>query len=512
MNNQQVRVRFAPSPTGPLHIGGVRTALYNYLFARKNNGSFIIRIEDTDQSRYVAGAEEYIIEALKWLGIEADESPQKGGPFGPYRQSERKAIYLKYAQQLVDSGHAYYAFDTPEELDQARKLHASTGSPFQYNQATRTKMKNSLNMPEKEVKSLLEMGSPHVIRIKIPANEEIKFRDEIRGLVEVNSSDLDDKVILKSDGMPTYHLAFMVDDQLMKISHVIRGEEWLPSAPVHMLLYQYLGWKDTMPVFAHLPLLLKPEGNGKLSKRDADKGGFPIFPVEWNDPVTSVVSKGFREYGYLPAATVNFLALLGWNPGTEQELFSLNELIENFSIEKVNKSGAKFDIEKAKYFNQQYIRQTPAEEFLPAVLGKFRENKINPDPGKLKIILGELKERVTFPEEFYEKSIYFFKKPDDVPYELISKKYNSQVAAALEELAGHLENKIEFMSAAEFRDIVTSTMEKNKIKAGQVMQIIRIMVTGTSTGIDLMQTLELIGPLEVSERIKAGIRQIALRE
>ena len=356
--SRPVRVRFAPSPTGPLHIGGVRTALYNYLFARQMGGQMLLRIEDTDQNRFVPGAENYILESLQWVGIQIDEGAGVGGPHAPYRQSERKEMYRQYAEQLVAADKAYYAFDTPEDLDAMRQQFEGQGSAFQYNALTRTRLNNSLTLPADETQAKLQAGEPYVIRLKVPAKEEIRLNDLIRGWVVVHSSQIDDKVLLKADGMPTYHLANVVDDHLMEISHVIRGEEWLPSAPLHVLLYKYLGWESTMPQFAHLPLLLKPDGNGKLSKRDADLGGFPIFPLEWTDPFNGTVAKGFREDGYLPEAVVNFLAFLGWNPGTEQELFSIDELIQAFSLERISKHGAKFDINKAKWFNQQYLKQT----------------------------------------------------------------------------------------------------------------------------------------------------------
>src|SRR5690554_3657719 len=375
---REVRARFAPSPTGALHIGGVRTALYNYLFAKKNQGKFLLRIEDTDQNRFVPGAEEYIKNSLEWLGIIPDESPWVEGPHGPYRQSERKPMYKQYALDLIEKGHAYYAFDTPEELDAMReRLTAARVVSPQYNSITRTQMKNSLTLPEDEVKARLASGEPYVIRIKIPRKEEVRLNDMIRGWVLVHSNSLDDKVLMKSDGMPTYHLANIVDDHLMGITHVIRGEEWLPSAPLHVLLYRYLGWEDTMPEFAHLPLLLKPDGNGKLSKRDAEKQGFPIFPLDWTDPVTGEKAIGFREAGYLPEALVNFLAFLGWNPGTEQELFTLDDLVGSFSLERINKAGARFDIQKAQWYNQQYLRRKSPENLAEYLLASLAHEGID---------------------------------------------------------------------------------------------------------------------------------------
>lgn len=375
--SKNLRVRFAPSPTGALHIGGVRTALYNYLLAHKLGGTFILRIEDTDQTRFVEGAENYILDSLKWLGIKPDEGIGVGGPHAPYRQSERKELYKVYADELINSGKAYYAFDTSEELDAIRAVYEIKGSAFQYNALTRVKLKNSLSMSAQEVHEIIASGTPYVIRLKVPAKAEIRFQDSIRDWVHVHTSSIDDKVLMKSDGMPTYHLANVVDDHIMEITHVIRGEEWLPSAPLHILLYQAFGWQP--PRFAHLPLLLKPEGNGKLSKRDADLGGFPVFPLEWKDPQTGTVSKGFKQEGYLPAAMINFLAFLGWNPGTEQELFSLDELISAFSLERINKAGAKFDVNKAKWFNEQYLKLQDvgslAKQYLPD-LPKKKQNHL----------------------------------------------------------------------------------------------------------------------------------------
>ncbi|MBT5977646.1 MAG: glutamate--tRNA ligase, partial [Flavobacteriales bacterium] len=359
----EVRVRFAPSPTGPLHMGGVRTALFNFLFARRSGGKFILRVEDTDQARYVPGAEDYIKEALEWAGMVPDESPWNEGEFGPYRQSDRKEIYRQYADQLIESGHAYYAFDTQEELGEMRERlkRAKVPNP-QYNSSVRMTMINSLTLSADEVNAKLTAGEPYTIRVKIPRNEDVRFEDIIRGWVQVNSSNLDDKVIFKSDGMPTYHLANIVDDHLMKISHVIRGEEWLPSAPLHVLLYRFLGWEDTRPEFAHLPLILRPDGNGKLSKRDGDRLRFPVFPLDWTDPSTGEISSGYREKGYYSEAFINMLAFLGWNPGTEKELYTLSELIEDFTLERVGKSGAKFDADKTNWYNQQFLRSKSTEE------------------------------------------------------------------------------------------------------------------------------------------------------
>lgn len=504
-----VRVRFAPSPTGPLHIGGVRTALYNFLFAKKHKGVFIIRIEDTDQSRLVPEAEKYIYESLAWLGIIPDESPVAGGPFAPYCQSQRKNIYQSYVGQLVDSGHAYYAFDTEEDLNRMRDANTQGKNSFLYNHVTRERMKNSLSLPEKEWLKLIDSGAPYVIRIKVPEKEEVRLKDEIRGWVIVNSSTLDDKILLKSDGMPTYHLAHLVDDHLMEITHVIRGEEWLPSAPLHVLLYKYFGWIDSMPRFAHLPLLLKPEGTGKLSKRDADKGGFPIFPVNWKDPASGEISIGFRERGYLPEAMVNFLALLGWNPGTEQEMFPMEELIEAFSMEKVNKSGARFDIGKAVFFNQQYIRKKPTKDFEPLVRKKLEEHNLKTDPSRLHIIMEAMKDRITFPEEFFTKAEYFFSRPQHIETQAISKKYDGKSEAALNHIAAKLNAHQGPLAGNGFREIVEQAAGEYDIQPGQILSPLRIMVTGTTTGIDLMKTLELLGPGEVSARIIAGVSLMA---
>jgi glutamyl-tRNA synthetase len=464
---QEVRVRFAPSPTGALHIGGVRTALYNYLLARKSGGTMILRIEDTDQNRFVPGAEEFIIESLKWVGIEIDE--------GPVRQSERKEIYKKYAQQLLDSGHAYYAFDTPGELEAQRKSNPN----FQYDASSRMSLNNSLSNPERPVRE------PYVIRFKVPANTEVKVNDLIRDEVVFNTSQVDDKVLMKSDGMPTYHLANVVDDHLMRISHVIRGEEWLPSAPLHVLLYRSLGWEDTMPRFAHLPLLLKPDGNGKLSKRDADKAGFPIFPLTWKDPNTKEVAVGYREAGYLPEAIINFLALLGWNPGTERELFSMDELIEAFSIERIGKAGAKFDILKAQWFNQQYIRKrTP--EMVTFLMKKLDEEEIAYTKERVEKIVDALKERVTFPNDFWEQGKFFFVAPDKK--EQVNETYFKKL--------------LEIITEYPFKEAVDKAGAETGIKPGQMMKSLRLTLTGSTTGPDLMTTMEILGAKEVQKRIE----------
>ena len=423
---EQVRVRFAPSPTGPLHIGGVRTALYNYLFAKKNGGTFILRIEDTDQTRFVEGAEEYIMESLKWCGIIVDEGIREGGNYGPYRQSDRKAIYRQYADILIDKGDAYYAFDTPEELETLRSESEKAGNTFIYNAAVREKLNNSVSLKETEWKEKLEKGEPYVIRYKMPHNEDIHFDDIIRGHIVVNTSTLDDKVLFKSDGMPTYHLANIVDDHLMEISHVIRGEEWLPSLPLHIMLYRSFGWDP--PLFAHLPLLLKPDGKGKLSKRDGDKMGFPVFPLFWPYGETA---KGYREEGYYPEAFVNMLALLGWNPGTEQEIFSMDELIDAFSIERVGKSGSRFDPEKAKWFNHQYLQKKTNTQLAIEFREFLRAQGYHVDIVRLETLIGLVKERVSFVKDIWDQTDFFFKAPETYDQEVIKKRWKEDSAALL---------------------------------------------------------------------------------
>ncbi|WP_242926324.1 glutamate--tRNA ligase [Pontibacter vulgaris] len=506
---REVRVRFAPSPTGPLHIGGVRTALYNYLLAKKTGGTMILRIEDTDQNRFVPGAEDYIRESLEWCGIKLDESPWDGGPYAPYRQSERKPMYMQYAMQLIESGHAYYAFDTAEELEAMReRLKAAKVATPQYNAITRATMRNSLTMPEDEVKKLLDSGAPYVIRLKVPRKEEIRLKDLIRGWVMVHSSAIDDKVLMKSDGMPTYHLANIVDDHLMKISHVIRGEEWLPSAPLHVLLYRYLGWEDTMPEFAHLPLLLKPDGNGKLSKRDGDKLGFPVFPLRWQDPFSGEISSGYRESGYLPEAFVNFLAFLGWNPGTQQEIFSMDELANEFSIERIGKSGTRFDIQKARWFNEQYLRAKPDAELADYLLDALKEHNIDCSHEKAEKIAGLMKERVSFPQEFWREAAYFFVAPTEYSEKVASKKWNSQAVAVFEEFKNELPSLQNF-NADTVKELLNSVLERQGMKIGQVMQALRLAVTGAEAGPDLMHIIEVIGKEETVSRIETAIAKLS---
>ncbi|RSK37665.1 glutamate--tRNA ligase [Hymenobacter metallilatus] len=506
---REVRVRFAPSPTGPLHIGGVRTALYNYLLARKLGGKMLLRIEDTDQNRFVPGAEQYIMDSLRWCGIEIDEGIEQGGPHAPYRQSERKPMYRQYAQQLLDSGSAYYAFDTPEELDamRARLTAAKVPNP-QYNSITRAQMRNSLTLPAEEVQQLLDSGAPYVIRLKVPRKEEIRFNDLIRGWVVVHSSSIDDKVLMKSDGMPTYHLANIVDDHLMEITHVIRGEEWLPSAPLHVLLYRYLGWESTMPQFAHLPLLLKPDGTGKLSKRDGDKLGFPVFPLEFHgkDAETGepTVSSGYRESGYLPEAFINFLAFLGWNPGTQQELFTMDELIEHFSIERVSKSPARFDQNKVRWYNEQYLRAKPDAELAQYLTEELSKQGIAVPAGQAEQIAALVKERATFPADLAKEAQLFFQRPASYDEQVISKKWNPQVAAALAEFAAQLPAAAD-ASAEGIKALLTQVLEAQGIKIGQVLQALRVAVTGNAAGPDLMHIMHILGPQETAERIQAAV-------
>ncbi|MCB9175140.1 MAG: glutamate--tRNA ligase [Flavobacteriales bacterium] len=508
--DRKVRVRFAPSPTGPLHIGGVRTALYNYLFAKKHGGDFLLRIEDTDQTRYVAGAEDYILESLKWSGLKFDEGVGvEGGECGPYRQSERNklGIYKKYVDQLLEAGHAYYAFDTPDELEAMReRLKAEGGSSQQYDCTTRHSMKNAISLSAEEVKSRLASGAPYVVRVKIPRNEEIKFKDIIRGWVVVDSTNLDDKVLYKSDGMPTYHLANVVDDYLMKISHVIRGEEWLPSGPLHVLLYRFLGWEDVMPEFAHLPLLLKPDGNGKLSKRDGDRLGFPVFPIEWTSP-EGEISNGYRESGYFPESFINMLAFLGWNPGTEQEIFSLEQLIQSFDLERVGKSGAKFDPEKTKWFNEQYLRAKSNEELAQLIKPILEsEGIINIDKKVVESVCGLMKERATFLGDIYKNGSYFFTAPTLYDAETVKKKWKEdspKIVAELITVFSNTEFKATVLEAA-FKTYV----EEKGIGFGLAMIAIRLAITGVGGGPSLFDIMEVIGKEESIKRLNAGIENI----
>ncbi|UTA67867.1 glutamate--tRNA ligase [Emticicia sp. 21SJ11W-3] len=495
-----VRVRFAPSPTGPLHIGGVRTALYNYLFARKMGGKMLLRIEDTDQTRYVPGAEEYILEALSWIGINIDEGQGVGGPDAPYRQSERKAIYRQYADQLLASGKAYYAFDTADELEEMRKkLEEAKVDNTSYNAVTRMQMKNSLTLPKEEVEARIAKGDPYVIRLKVPLKEEIRFKDIIREWVVVHSSTIDDKVLLKSDGMPTYHLANIVDDHLMGITHVIRGEEWLPSAPLHILLYRAFGWQA--PEFAHLPLLLKPEGNGKLSKRDGLLGNFPVFPLKWTDPFTSEEARGFREDGYFPEALINFLAFLGWNPGTEQEIFSMDELIESFSLEKIHKAGARFMVDKAKWFNQHYLKEKSDEE-----LANIIQLPAGTSAGIATKLVKLMKDRVTFPQEIVTEVPYIFATPAAYDEEVAKSKWNDDAKKAMSAIKEAIQSMAEEQFVAQqIHDTIFPALEAAGLKPGKVMQAFRLSITGVGKGPDLMLILEILGKAEVIARIEKAI-------
>lgn len=501
--SKKVRVRFAPSPTGPLHMGGVRTALYNYLYAKKHQGDFLLRIEDTDQTRFVPGAEDYIIESLKWCGIEPNEGQSIGGDFGPYKQSERKHLYKQYADQLIDAGYAYYAFDTPEELDGQRELAKSQKKNFQYDAITRQYLQNSLSLSADEVEKKLNSGEPYVIRIKLPRNEEVRFHDEIRGWVVVNTANMDDKVLFKSDGMPTYHLANIVDDYLMQITHVIRGEEWLPSAPLHVMLYKYLGWENEMPKFAHLPLILKPDGNGKLSKRDGDRLGFPVFPLEWKDPQTGDISSGYRENGYFPEAFINMLAFLGWNPGTPQEIFSLDELVEAFSFERVGKSGSKFDPEKTKWYNQQYLRAKSGEEL--AVLLK-PHLKQDVELSYLAKVCELMKERASFINEMTEDD-YFFASPTSFDEQTINKKWKENTPQIMEELVAKFESVNDF-SAANVEEAFKGFLAEKELGMGAVLPNFRVLVTGKGMGPSMFQISELLGKEETINRMKKGLGEL----
>ncbi len=501
-----VRVRFAPSPTGALHIGGVRTALFNYLFAKKHKGQFLIRIEDTDQTRFVPGAEAYIIKALEWCGIVADESPLVGGPCAPYRQSERKPMYAQYAYRMVEEGTAYYAFDTEQELDEMReKLKAARVASPQYNAITRMQMKNSLTLPEEEVKARLASGDPYVIRIKMPRKEEVRLNDLVRGWVVVHTSTLDDKVLLKSDGMPTYHLANVVDDYLMKITHVIRGEEWLPSAPLHVLLYKYLGWEAQMPQFAHLPLLLRPDGNGKLSKRDGDRLGFPVFPMDWQDPFNPEdKASGYREAGYFPDAFINFLALLGWNPGTTQEIFTMEELTQAFSIERINKAGIKFDIDKAKWYNQHYLRQKPDNELAIYLTNELEKQQINCSLEKAAKIVSLMKERAIFLADIWSEAQYLFFAPSSYD-EKAASKWSNEASIVLEDYAQQLIRATDSISSEQAKQILHDCTEKLQMKIGKAMPALRLALTGHAAGPDLMEIISLLGAKEATSRIKTAL-------
>lgn len=501
MTQRKVRVRFAPSPTGALHIGGVRTALYNYLFAKQNGGDLILRIEDTDSQRFVPGAEKYIIEALTWLGIKFDEGVNFGGEQGPYRQSERKAIYKEYVDQLLNDGLAYIAFDTPQELDAKRQEIAN----FQYDASTRLQMRNSLTLSAEETKALIDAGNQYVVRIKIEPNEDIHVNDIIRGEVVINSSILDDKVLYKSaDQLPTYHLANIVDDHLMEVTHVIRGEEWLPSAPLHVLLYRYLGWADTMPQFAHLALLLKPEGNGKLSKRDGDRLGFPVFPLEWHDPKTGDISSGYRESGYLPEAVVNFLALLGWNPGNDQEIMSMDELIKYFDLTRCSKAGAKFDYEKGKWFNHQYIQKKDNKEVAALFMPILESHGVKAESAYVEKVVGMMKDRVSFIKELWDVCAFFFVAPTEYDEKTTKKRWKADSAAQLAEL-------IEVLRVREPFDIegteeeVKAWIESKGYHLGNIMNATRLALVGEGKGPHIFDITEALGKEESIRRIERAI-------
>lgn len=501
MTERRVRVRFAPSPTGALHIGGVRTALYNYLFARQNGGDLILRIEDTDSTRFVPGAENYIIESLNWLGISFDEGVGIGGKYGPYRQSERREIYKKYVKDLLDADKAYFAFDTPTELEKKRAEIAN----FQYDASTRMQMRNSLTLSKEEVDKLISDGEQYVVRFKIEPNEEIHVNDLIRGEVVINSSILDDKVLYKSaDELPTYHLANIVDDHLMEVSHVIRGEEWLPSAPLHVLLYRAFGWQDTMPSFAHLPLLLKPEGNGKLSKRDGDRLGFPVFPLEWHDPKTGDVSSGYRESGYLPDAVINFLALLGWNPGNDQEILSMDELIRLFDLSHCSKSGAKFDYKKGVWFNHEYILMKPDKEIAELFVPVLKEHGVCAPFEKVVTVVGMMKNRVSFVYELWDASNFFFIAPETYDPKTVQKRWKDDSAACMTELMSVLAG-IDDFSIENQEKIVMDWITEKDYHTGNIMNAFRLTLVGEGKGPHMFDISWVLGKEETLARMKRAI-------
>ena len=504
MSNKKIRVRFAPSPTGPLHIGGVRTALYNYLFAKKHKGDYILRIEDTDSQRFVPGAEKYIIDSLSWVGITFDEGPHTGGKYAPYRQSERKSIYERYVNQLLDNHLAYIAFDTPEELEAKR-----TAIPnFQYDASTRLLMRNSLTLSPEETQALMDAGTPYTVRIRIESGQTVCVPDLIRGEIHVNSSIIDDKVLYKSsDGLPTYHLANVVDDYLMEITHVIRGEEWLPSAPLHVILYRYLGWENTQPAFAHLPLLLKPEGNGKLSKRDGDRLGFPVFPLQWNDPKTGETASGYREAGYLPEALLNFLALLGWNPGDDREIFSIQELINLFSFEQCSKSGAKFDYKKSEWFNRQYIQLESDEAIAGLLLPVLNEKGIVVPWNQIVKVAGLVKERIHSTTELWNQSAFFFTAPDAYDEKTVSKRWKEDSPEKMQALISVLQT-IDDFSASTTEVAVMSWIESNGYHTGEIMNVFRLALVGEPKGPHIFDITEIIGKEETIYRIKKAVKEI----
>ena len=503
MTDRKIRVRFAPSPTGPLHIGGVRTALYNFLFARHHGGTFILRIEDTDQTRYVEGAEDYIMDSLAWAGIKVDEGVREGGPFAPYRQSDRKEIYHRYADELLGSGDAYYAFDTPEELERLRQEYESRGETFNYGCSTRMTMCNSLTLSAEEVERRIGSGEHYVVRYRMPDNEDIHFSDLIRGDIVVNTSTLDDKVLYKSDGMPTYHLANIVDDHLMEISHVIRGEEWLPSLPLHVMLYRSFGWDA--PLFAHLPLLLKPTGKGKLSKRDGDKMGFPVFPLYW--PYGETAS-GYREEGYFPEAFVNMLALLGWNPGTEQEIFTMEELIAAFTIDRVGKSGSRFDPDKAKWFNARYFQIKSDEDLADLFMPMVKEKGFSPDRATLVSIVSLVKERAGFVKELWNEADFFFVAPESYDAEVVRKRWNADSQGQMRELREQVAGVQQF-TAEVLEKSVKEWIAAKGYNTGSILNLFRLLLVGASRGPHLFEIAALIGREETLRRLDEGISRLS---
>ncbi|MBK7230755.1 MAG: glutamate--tRNA ligase [Saprospiraceae bacterium] len=499
-----IRVRFAPSPTGALHIGGIRTALYNYLFAKQKGGTFIIRIEDTDQSRYVPGAEEYILKSLEWLGLQADEGPTQGGAFGPYRQSERKSTYHEYALKLVDQGHAYYAFDSAEELEAMRQRLMSPENPMpKYDFDSRDQMKNSLNLSLDEVQNLLQKNTAHVIRLKVPKGETVKITDQVRGEVSFSTQELDDKILIKSDGMPTYHMANVIDDRLMQISHVIRGEEWLSSTAHHVLLYRYFGWEAEMPEFAHLPLILKPEGNGKLSKRDGAKFGFPVFPMDWKTEEGEVFL-GFKEAGFLQEGLINFLVLLGWNPGDDRELFTLEELVDSFSLEKIVKSGARFDFAKAKWFNAHYIQQLEESRAVEIIHSIFEKHGVILTPHQAMLTFKMYRERAVVLTDFYHSGKFIVLKPDKADEEFKTKKWKPEWSDPFLKLSEQM-NQLDNFEKTSLEPLLKEFMQTHGLKMGELLPSLRVMISGIPMGPDVYMMLESLGKQETIERIKEGV-------
>ncbi|CDN74710.1 glutamate--tRNA ligase [Elizabethkingia anophelis] len=501
---EKVRVRFAPSPTGPLHLGGVRTALYDYLFAKHNGGDFILRIEDTDTQRYVPGSEEYIMEALEWIGMVPDESPKHGGPYAPYRQSERRDIYDRYTEQILKTDYAYLAFDTPEELDQIRAEFEAKGDVFAYNYETRNRLRNSISLPEEEVKKLLEEKTPYVIRFKMPLDRIINLNDIIRGKFSVNTNTLDDKVLVKNDGMPTYHFANIIDDHEMKITHVIRGEEWLPSMALHVLLYEAMGWDA--PEFAHLSLILKPEGKGKLSKRDGDKFGFPVFPLNFTDPATGNTSAGYREEGYLPEAFINMVAMLGWSPADNKEIVSMDEMIKEFDLNKVHKAGARFSAEKAKWFNQQYLQLMSNEAILPEFKKVLAENNVEVSDEKALKIIGLMKERATFVKDIYNDGKFFFHAPESFDEKASKKAWSPETAVLMQELTEAI-SSLDF-KAEIIKESIHHLAEAKGLGMGKVMMPLRLSLVGELKGPDVPDLMEMIGKEETISRINKAIETL----